>query len=88
MVHKAAGSGNGKEIRVLRYWTNVGLLRHTRLENRHRVYAPEVADDVRFLRAAQQAGFSLNAIEHVLSCTLGNIRANHLGRHLRCWPSC
>lgn len=41
-------------------------MRHTRLAHGHRGYGPDAVTDVRFLRVAKQAGFSLDAIKHIL----------------------
>lgn len=51
---------------MVRFWTDAGLVRHTRLAHGHRGYGPEAVADVRFLRVAKQAGFSLDAIGRIL----------------------
>lgn len=51
---------------MVRFWADAGLVRHTRRAHGHRGYGPDAVAEVRFLRVAKQAGFSLDAIKHIL----------------------
>lgn len=47
---------------ALRFYEQSGLLRAQRQPNGYRVYPPEAVEIVRYIRLAQQLGFSLNEI--------------------------
>lgn len=57
----------GETVKTLRYWTDLGLLDHTRRGSGYRVYGPGSAERVRFIRTAQQLSFSLHDIAGVLA---------------------
>lgn len=56
----------GETVKTLRYWTDLGLLPYERRASGYRVYGPDVGPCVRFIRSAQQVGFSLQEIAQVL----------------------
>lgn len=56
----------GETVKALRYWTNLGLLSAQRRPSGYRSYPLEAAEQVRFIRAAQAAGFSLDEIRRIL----------------------
>lgn len=47
---------------ALRFYEQSGLIRAQRQPNGYRVYPPEAVDIVRYIRLAQQLGFSLSEI--------------------------
>jgi len=57
----AAATGLSRD--ALRFYEKRGLLRARRNPNGYRVYAPESVDWLRYLRTAQQLGFTLAEIE-------------------------
>ncbi|WP_189005187.1 MerR family DNA-binding protein [Deinococcus malanensis] len=57
----------GETAKVIRYWTDIGLLTAERRSNRYRAYPDEAAGQVRFIRSAQRAGFSLEEIRRILT---------------------
>ena len=56
----AAASGLSRE--ALRFYEQQGLIRSRRLANGYRDYPPEAVELVRYIRTAQQLGFSLAEI--------------------------
>ncbi|BDP43998.1 heavy metal-responsive transcriptional regulator (plasmid) [Deinococcus aetherius] len=56
----------GETVKTLRYWTDLGLLPCERRDTGYRVYGPDATSCVRFIRSAQQVGFSLQEIARVL----------------------
>lgn len=57
----AAATGLSRD--TLRFYEKRGLLRASRSSNGYRDYAPESVDWLRYLRTAQQLGFTLAEIE-------------------------
>jgi MerR family mercuric resistance operon transcriptional regulator len=58
----------GVPTSTLRYYERAGLLRPTgRTAHNYRYYAEEVLERLRFIRAAQGSGFTLDDISHLLS---------------------
>ena len=47
---------------ALRFYEKRGLIRSSRLANGYRVFPPETVQLVRYIRAAQQLGFSLEEV--------------------------
>ncbi|MBI0445558.1 MULTISPECIES: MerR family DNA-binding protein [Deinococcus] len=56
----------GESVKALRYWTDFGLLTVERRPSGYRHYPPEAAEQVRFIRSAQAAGFTLDEIRRIL----------------------
>ena len=54
-------------VGALRYYENLGLLNAERGDNGYRYYAPEVVQQVQFIKKAQALGFSLEDIGDVLT---------------------
>ena len=52
----------GVSCDTLRFYEKQGLIRSTRAENGYRLYAPETAQLVTYIRTAQKLGFSLAEI--------------------------
>ncbi|WP_278913629.1 MerR family DNA-binding protein [Deinococcus wulumuqiensis] len=57
----------GEGVKALRYWTDFGLLTAERRPSGYRHYPPEAAEQVRFIRSAQAAGFTLDEIRRILA---------------------
>ena len=57
----------GETVKVLRYWTDLGLLITERGDNRYRYYPPAMAERVGFIRSTQALGFSLQEIRGILA---------------------
>ncbi|GHF65538.1 DNA-binding transcriptional MerR regulator [Deinococcus metalli] len=57
----------GESIKAIRYWTDRGLLTCTRRPSGYRTYPVMSGSQVRFIRSAQAAGFSLDAVQQVLA---------------------
>ncbi len=55
-------AATGVSCDTLRFYEKRGLIRATRSENGYRLYAPETAQLVGYIRAAQKLGFSLAEI--------------------------
>ena len=78
----------GESIKAIRYWTDLGLLTCTRRSSGYRAYPPGGASEVQFIRSAQAAGFSLDAIHSIHKIRqsgqppCGHVRAE-LETHLR-----
>ena len=65
---KAAGVG----VETLRYYERRGLLAEpARRQSGYRAYEPEAVDVVRFIKRAQQLGFSLKEIQELLALRSG-----------------
>ncbi len=63
----------GVPISTLRYYERVGLVCPTgRAENNYRVYAAHMPQTIRFIRAAQAAGFTLDDVRALLALQTGN----------------
>ena len=54
-------------VGALRYYEELGLVASERGRNGYRYYAPEVVQQVRFIKKAQTLGFSLEDISEVLT---------------------
>jgi DNA-binding transcriptional MerR regulator len=62
----------GVNVQTLRYYERRGLLdKPDRLESGYRVYRPDAVRVVRFVKGAQQLGFSLEEIESLLALAGG-----------------
>jgi Hg(II)-responsive transcriptional regulator len=62
----------GVNIQTLRYYERRGLLaRPRRLESGYRAYTPETVDSVRFIKRAQDLGFTLSEIVTLLDLSKG-----------------
>lgn len=57
----------GESIKAIRYWTDLGLLTCTRRPSGYRTYPAASSSQVQFIRAAQAAGFSLDAVHRILA---------------------
>jgi DNA-binding transcriptional MerR regulator len=55
----------GESVKAIRYWTDLGLLTCTRRPSGYRSYSPGGTSEVQFIRSAQAAGFSLDAIHKI-----------------------
>ena len=60
-------AATGESVKTLRYWTDQGLLKAQRGENRYRIYGADVPAQVAFIRSAQGLGFRLETIARLLS---------------------
>jgi MerR family transcriptional regulator, copper efflux regulator len=56
----------GLSREALRFYEQANLIRSHRLANGYRSYVPETVEIVRYIRTAQQLGFSLSEIGHKL----------------------
>src|SRR5499427_3951413 len=64
----------GVPTTTLRYYERAGLVRPTtRGENTYRLYAAQTLDVIRFIRAAQAAGFTLNDVRTLLALYAGDL---------------
>jgi len=78
----------GESVKALRYWTDFGLLTVERRSSGYRHYPPEAAEQVRFIRSAQAAGFALDDIRQILAVRqdgqkpCGHVKAE-LDEHLK-----
>jgi DNA-binding transcriptional MerR regulator len=64
-------SATGVSCDTLRFYEKRGLIRAMRSENGYRVYAPETAQLVGYIRTAQKLGFSLAEIGESLPALWG-----------------
>ncbi len=63
----------GVNRETLRYYEREGLIDlPNRRESGYRAYSPEVVRQVRFIKRAQELGFSLTEIKELLALTLNN----------------
>lgn len=63
----------GVPISTLRYYERVGLVCPTqRAENNYRVYSAPALQTIRFIRAAQAAGFTLDDVRALLGLQTGD----------------
>jgi DNA-binding transcriptional MerR regulator len=61
-------------VSTLRYYERAGLVRPTtRAENAYRLYAAETLQTIRFIRAAQAAGFTLEDVRTLLAFHAGEM---------------
>ena len=61
-------------ITTLRYYERVGLVRPTtRAENQYRLYSGHTLQIIRFIRAAQAAGFTLDDVRTLLALHAGDM---------------
>lgn len=59
---------SGVNLQTVRYYERQGLLAPTaRTEAGYRIFQPETARRIRFIKRAQELGFSLNEIKELLS---------------------
>src|SRR5262245_10426999 len=64
----------GVPITTLRYYKRAGLVHPTtRGENTYRLYAAQTLDGIRFIRAAQAAGFTLDDVRTLLALRSGDM---------------
>ncbi|HEY5864654.1 MAG TPA: MerR family transcriptional regulator [Candidatus Tectomicrobia bacterium] len=64
----------GVPITTLRYYERAGLVRPTtRAENQYRLYSGQTLDIIRFIRAAQEAGFTLEDVRTLLALHAGDL---------------
>jgi DNA-binding transcriptional MerR regulator len=64
----------GLPTSTLRYYERVGLLRPTgRAENKYRLYTTDTLQTVRFIRAAQAVGLTLDDVRTLLALRQGDI---------------
>jgi Hg(II)-responsive transcriptional regulator len=62
----------GVNVETLRYYERRGLLREPRRrESGYRIYGPEAVRAVRFIKRAQELGFSLDEVESLLELSEG-----------------
>lgn len=57
----------GVAVGALRYYESLGLIQSERGENSYRYYAPEMVQQVQFVKKAQSLGFSLEDVGEVLT---------------------
>lgn len=57
----------GIAVGALRYYEGLGLLQSVRGDNGYRYYAPEMVQQVQFIKKAQALGFSLDDIGEILT---------------------
>lgn len=63
----------GVPVSTLRYYERTGLVRPTmRADNNYRVYSTASLQSIRFIRAAQAAGFTLDDIQTLLALQCGD----------------
>jgi DNA-binding transcriptional MerR regulator len=73
----------GVNVQTLRYYERRGLLpRPARLASGYRVYAPEAVRVVRFVKRAQQLGFSLDEIANLLELAAGGPRSCEVAKRM------
>lgn len=72
---------SGLPIKTIRYYEAVGLLpKPQRTASRYRLYAPETADRLQFIKKAQNLGLRLNEIKEILDladrgrCPCGHVQ--------------
>src|SRR5215470_20312645 len=64
----------GVPTTTLRYYERAGLVHPTtRGENTYRLYAAQTLDIIRFIRAAQAAGFTLDDVRTLLALQAGDL---------------
>jgi DNA-binding transcriptional MerR regulator len=64
----------GVPTTTLRYYGRMGLVRPTtRAENQYRLYAGQTLQVIRFIRAAQAAGFTLDDVRTLLALRSGDM---------------
>ena len=64
----------GVPTTTLRYYERAGLVRPTaRAENQYRLYAAHTLQVIRFIRAAQAAGFTLDDVRTLLALHAGDL---------------
>ena len=64
--------GAGVSIQTIRYYERRGLLRPSdRRDSGYRLYAPDAVDVLRFVKNAQELGFSLDEITKLLRLRVG-----------------
>jgi MerR family mercuric resistance operon transcriptional regulator len=64
----------GVPTTTLRYYERAGLVRPTtRAENQYRLYTAQTLQIIRFIRAAQAAGFTLDDVRTLLALLSGNM---------------
>jgi DNA-binding transcriptional MerR regulator len=64
----------GVPTTTLRYYERAGLVRPTtRAENQYRLYAGQTLQVIRFIRAAQAAGFTLDDVRTLLALHSGDL---------------
>ncbi|CRK55277.1 Mercuric resistance operon regulatory protein [Alloactinosynnema sp. L-07] len=70
--------------KTIRFYEQSGLVpAPTRTVSGHRVYGPEIADRLRFIRRCQAAGMSLNEVRQILTVhDRGESPCGHVGRVL------
>ena len=70
--------------KTIRFYEQSGLVpRPTRTAGGHRVYGPETADRLRFIRRCQAAGMSLHEVRQILTVhDRGESPCGHVGRVL------
>ena len=63
----------GVHVETIRYYQRIGLIIEPRKPNQgYRLYPPATLDRVRFIKRAQELGFTLKEIENLLSLSDGN----------------
>ena len=64
----------GVPTTTLRYYERAGLIRPTtRAENQYRLYSEHTLQSIRFIRAAQAAGFTLKDVRTLLALHAGDM---------------
>lgn len=73
----------GVNVQTLRYYEREGLLREPpRRESGYRVYGPEAVRIVRFIKRAQELGFSLAEVESLIELAHGGPESCEAARAL------
>ncbi len=57
---------SGTTIKSIRYYEDIGLLPQPKREGKYRVYDPGSVEVLRFIKCAQQLGFKLKELQHIL----------------------
>jgi len=56
----------GEPVKTIRYWTDLGMLEHTRTKSNYRLYSQSSLKRIKFIRTSQALGFSLAMIKEIL----------------------
>ena len=67
----------GVNVETIRYYQRIGLVREpARPRGGVRRYPPETVERLRFIKRAQDLGFSLAEIADLQGCALGTVKSN------------
>lgn len=57
----------GETVKTIRYWTDLGMLEHTRTKSNYRLYSESSLKRIKFIRTSQALGFSLAQIKEIIN---------------------